>query len=234
MRIGIDLDGVLYPGGKFRGGCVFDEPPCEGAFEWLESLLESGHQLVLFTSRSCQEPDHPIYGVEDPLEVQKAFWEWVFMHGSADFLEAITLDEGCLIVAPPSWGKVGCDIYVDDRAYYYDGGAYPTPEQLEEHLPHWKLDESARSTKVLQKKRLNWHAVTARIVYRLPFLVWLTFLCTSLALGLTVSATIFAGLGIMYSLGWLVRNEDLVWRNFNKFANWVRKGRDKDIWTPRN
>lgn len=139
MRIAVDLDGVLYPGEAYKGAHIFDEPPREGALEWLASLLEAGHDVVIFTSRLSQEPDHPKYEVADIDVVKVALFGWMSKHST---FHQEKLLFGRLRIANPSHGKIGCDIYIDDRAYRYDGGPFPSPAELEAVKPYWKKERA--------------------------------------------------------------------------------------------
>lgn len=139
MRIAVDLDGVIYPGGAYRDAHIFDQPPREGALEWLADLVEAGHSVLVFTSRLSQEEGHPKYKVACPMQVQDAFYDWLEEHAcerARHFLLNSGLDE--FDIASPSDGKIGCDIYIDDRAYRYEGGPFPTAAELERVEPYWK------------------------------------------------------------------------------------------------
>lgn len=137
LRLAVDLDGCLYPGGKYVSATDFSEPPREGALEWLASLVDAGHEVFIFTSRCSQEPDHPKYKVACTTEVEIAFWKWVWSN-LKDIQRYDKLLVGGVSICPPEWGKVGCDVYIDDRAVRYEGGPFPSPEELEKVQPYWK------------------------------------------------------------------------------------------------
>lgn len=56
MLICVDFDGVIhsYTSGWQRASVILD-PPVPGAFEWLQSLLDAGFKVAIFSSRSHQE-----------------------------------------------------------------------------------------------------------------------------------------------------------------------------------
>lgn len=137
-RLGIDFDGVIYPGGAFKNILSFDQAPRPGVITWLENV-STHFEILVWTSRLCQE-DHPHY--ENNQAMSDAFEfclkGWLLEHG----MPAHILKSRVQVI-PPGVGKPSCDVYIDDHGYRYEGGSYPTVGDLinlNEQI-YWKVQQ---------------------------------------------------------------------------------------------
>ncbi len=106
----LDFDGVLhsYVSG-WHGADVVSDPPVPGALEFIESLLDGGFQVSIFSSRS-----HQAGGVE-------AMQGWLMANGlSASDLSRLDFP----LVKPSAW------VTLDDRAIQFNG-IFPTMGEIE-------------------------------------------------------------------------------------------------------
>lgn len=126
--VAIDFDGVLhaYTSG-WQGEDVIPDPPVPGAMAWLEDL--AGHfELAIFSTR-CRTAAG-----------RWAMYEWLAEKISPDALLRVSFAEH----------KPAALVYVDDRAYRFDGANFPTPELI------WKLKPWGVAAKIdtsLERRR---------------------------------------------------------------------------------
>jgi hypothetical protein len=114
-QICVDFDGVIhsYDSG-WKGACEIPDPPIEGAFEFIESLLdhpEGDFKVCIYSSRS-KEPG----GIE-------AMQKWFYFHGF------VRIEELSFPTQKPA-----AVMTIDDRAFCFEG-TFPTPQWLIEFKP---------------------------------------------------------------------------------------------------
>lgn len=96
--VAVDFDGVLHPyTAGWVGSVPADEPPIEGAREFLIWLRDNGFEVVVFSTRA----DH-----EDGLV---GILGWLHKHRLVVYVKRVTHE------------KVPAIAYVDDRAVPYHG-----------------------------------------------------------------------------------------------------------------
>ena len=119
----VDFDGVLhsYTSG-WKGAATIPDPPVPGAMKWLTELTE--HFNVVVCSARASRP-----------------WGWIAIrrwlrrelvrywgahpsvaHDAADAIRVTSR-------------KPAASVYIDDRAWRFDGENFPTRAQLETHQP---------------------------------------------------------------------------------------------------
>lgn len=107
QHIGIDLDGVLLRYRGWRGPRHFD-PPVPGAVEWIEELLERGHRVTVFTSRTNLK------------QVQRKLVEMGFPRLRVTNVKDPTFS-----------------VIIDDRAMYFEPSMFKEIEAVEGLVPWW-------------------------------------------------------------------------------------------------
>lgn len=96
--IAVDFDGVLHPyTNGWTGSVPDDEPPVDGAREFLARLCDLDFTVVVFSTRA----DHP--------EGHAGITRWLAEHDLLQYVERVTA------------GKPAAVAYVDDRAVPYTG-----------------------------------------------------------------------------------------------------------------
>lgn len=96
--IAVDFDGVLHPyTDGWVGSVPADEPPIDGAHDFLRLLDEQGFRVVVFSTRA------------DHVEGYQGIERWLSMHGLGKYVATIT-DK-----------KVPAIAYVDDRGVTFRG-----------------------------------------------------------------------------------------------------------------
>lgn len=113
MRIAVDFDGVIN---SYKSGWTSDlpDPPVDGAFKFLRTLLDAKHTVYIFSARL----EH--YG------------HFVTMHNW--FVEWGFTDVGDLHL---TYTKPIADVYIDDRAWRFEG-VFPSITELAALQPWWK------------------------------------------------------------------------------------------------
>ena len=118
----VDFDGVLhsYTSG-WKGMGRIDDPPVDGAIDWLIDLIVAGFRVSIYSSRSKS------------LQGRRAMKRWLRQHwgGGGGFSE---------IEWP--WFKPPAHVTVDDRAWCF-AGLFPSPEGLRAFKPWNKRNEGA-------------------------------------------------------------------------------------------
>lgn len=118
LRVALDFDETIakkWPG-RFPGPAVFNAPPIDGAFGFIQELLFEGHQVIIHSVR-LNEP-----------KALYAMRSWFLEHG----LPETTVERLMWWVQP---GKPWADVYFDDRGYRFKG-TYPTVAELEKLVTH--------------------------------------------------------------------------------------------------
>lgn len=112
MRIGLDYDGVIhsYTSG-WTGSPVPEDPPVEGAKEFVQWLLDMGAEVVIITARIREQGDGN----------EQAIREWLKFH---EFPEIKTITNV----------KLPCSVYVDDRGFRFNGDFTPLYDLLTHSL----------------------------------------------------------------------------------------------------
>lgn len=111
----VDFDGVIhsYESG-WQGETTISDRPVQGAFEWLETMLElADFRICIYSSRSK---------AEGGIEAMKAWFSWwQFPTALLSRLEFPTQ-------------KPAASMTIDDRAFCFEGD-FPSPEWLRRFLP---------------------------------------------------------------------------------------------------
>lgn len=109
----VDFDGVLNSyKTKFTTPTDLPDEPVPGAIDWLQELIANCH-VTIYTTRMLQGP------------AQAALVDWFLRHGMP--MRSIEkLSFSCV--------KGGADVYIDDRAYRFEG-VFPTVAELNDMKP---------------------------------------------------------------------------------------------------
>lgn len=115
--IAVDFDGVIHSyASPWVAADVICDPPTDGAIEWLGAMLDK-FKVYIFSTR-CESHSARV-----------AMRKWLKDNGleRADEIEFTT-------------GKPPCLLYVDDRAWRFDGpGTFPSAEQVHAARPWNRL-----------------------------------------------------------------------------------------------
>lgn len=112
----VDFDGTLTPSAKpFVAAALIEEEPTPGAVEWFNSLVKAGMFVTVYTCRA----NNP--------EGAAAIRDWLLAKGF--------LVSSCVWIAA---SKPHCDVYVDDKAWRFDGKNFPSIEQINRLIPWYK------------------------------------------------------------------------------------------------
>ena len=105
----VDLDGVLnlYDGWK---GADYFHPPRPGAHEFLQRLVQSGYEIVIFTVRWAPHVE-----------------KWLSENGLAGYVSRVTDRK------PPA------HVYIDDRAVCFQGDFNALLDQIPRFQAHWEI-----------------------------------------------------------------------------------------------
>lgn len=114
--VAVDVDGVLHSySSGWQGADVLPDPPVPGAIDWLEGIVEH-YDVAICSTRAATR------------EGCQAIIKWLLQWGlSSDALRHITVESG----KPPAL------LYVDDRAWRFEGSNFPTAEQIQAATPWW-------------------------------------------------------------------------------------------------
>ena len=114
MRICIDLDGTIC---DFRkpGETYADVRPLPGAKEFIRSLHDSGHTIIINTARNMQSQGHNIGKVMKNVGLITLEW----------------LEKNEIIYDEIFFGKPNADITIDDRCLRFSGWNKYTVEYIE-------------------------------------------------------------------------------------------------------
>lgn len=115
----IDFDGVLhsYTSG-WQGSTVINDPPVAGMPELTNKLKSMGVQIIIMSARAR----YP--------SAAKAMSLWLKQHGFA--FDIITKE------------KMPADVYIDDRAYRFDGRPSGILQFLDGDIRPWNKGEQMR------------------------------------------------------------------------------------------
>ncbi len=118
--IAVDCDGVLhsYTSG-WQGADVLPDPPVPGAIEWLEGITQH-FDVAICSTRANTEPG------------RLAIARWLAEYGLSEQAQARVFIR---------FGKPPALLYIDDRAWRFDGKNFPTAQEVHAALPWWKKNE---------------------------------------------------------------------------------------------
>lgn len=123
MRFAVDFDGVIHDCPGFTSPEEVNGPPMNGAIDWLRSALGSGHVIVLHTCRLMHSVPKRETTV-DEIAIRPrldAIRDWFAANGAIDVW---THDN----FRPWVYGgKPWAHVYIDDRAFRFDG-TFPSLE----------------------------------------------------------------------------------------------------------
>jgi hypothetical protein len=105
-RAMIDLDGTIHKYSKgFQDGSIYDEP-FKGARETINWLRNLGYEIVIFTTRACEEANNE-FGQDQATQVQNVK-NW--LSDNNIYFDKVTGE------------KLAADFYIDDKAIHIDNG----------------------------------------------------------------------------------------------------------------
>lgn len=112
----VDFDGVLHSyDGKWGGHDVIEGEPVPGAIEWIEQITED-FDLAILTTRTFT------------IEGASAVRAWLRRYVSPEAMVFVK----CVSHKPPAL------LYIDDRAWRFDGSNWPSREDVHRAIPWWK------------------------------------------------------------------------------------------------
>lgn len=125
-EIAIDFDGVLhlYSSGWTGHDNVADGPVSDMSIPWLVALAKEfgPNKVCIHTCRLSVPQQAP--------EAAEAIRAWLVTHG----MDRELADEIHYWDKP---GKPNARLYIDDRAFHFDG-TYPTPDEIRAHKAYYK------------------------------------------------------------------------------------------------
>lgn len=115
----VDFDGVIhsYTSG-WQGADVILDPPVPGAIEWLNEMVKR-FEVVIFTTRADQEGANLAIG------------RWLNKHGLNGTVTITSQKKPALV-------------YIDDRAFRFDGVNFPSAQEVHEMIPWWKQPDPSQ------------------------------------------------------------------------------------------
>jgi adenylylsulfate kinase len=124
--IAIDFDGVIASYDGWHGPDHIGAP-LKGAFSFLQELIDTHHEVVIFTTRAS-----------DPAKRSQLI-RWFKENGFPDnYMPGLALTN----VKPLAW------LYIEDRCHLFTG-TYPTIAEIAAFKPWWKKDERETAKPVL-------------------------------------------------------------------------------------
>lgn len=114
MRIVIDLDGTICPI-RQEGENYSDLVPLSGAVEKIQALKQAGHYIIIQTARNMATQGGNLGKVMQ--NIGKITLDWLEVYG-------IPYDE-------IFFGKPNAHIYIDDRAFRFEGWEQVSIEHLQ-------------------------------------------------------------------------------------------------------
>lgn len=113
--VALDFDGVINSyKSNFVAVDVVPDPPVEGSLEAIREYLDFGFTVYIYSTRN-----------EWP-EGRQCIHDWLLEHG----LEKEYVDKLEIVS-----GKPIAKIYVDDRAWHFDGTKFPTIDEIQYYRP---------------------------------------------------------------------------------------------------
>lgn len=128
FRVACDFDSVIHQGTSlFTVPSEILDPPWPGVFQGIREILEEGSTFIIHTCRlSHWSTSNPFLFAEDPEKVERALKIWFLLHD----MEPNYVDQFHF------WryvGKPSADVYIDDKAFNFDG-LFPTIKELREAM----------------------------------------------------------------------------------------------------
>lgn len=112
----VDFDGVLHQyDGDWQGHHIIPGDACPGAIEWLEEIAQSFEVAILSTRGSTSD------GLV-------AILDWIERRCSSSVMEHLRV----VSEKPPAL------LYIDDRAWRFEGDNWPTKADVHRAIPWWK------------------------------------------------------------------------------------------------
>lgn len=123
QTICVDFDGVLhaYTSG-WKGATVIPDGPTPGAIQWLSDLT-TFFDVVICSARARRPWGW--WAVKRWLRRELIAHWGAHAHVAHDVLDAVKV----------SFIKPAAIVYIDDRAWRFDGKHFPTPVELKNHRP---------------------------------------------------------------------------------------------------
>jgi hypothetical protein len=123
QTICVDFDGVIhsYTSG-WKGAATIPDPPVPGAMEWLTKLTDE-FDVVVCSSRA------------------RRLWGWIAIrfwlrkHMTHHWGAHATTAWDALDQIRVTCRKPAASVYIDDRAWRFDGSHWPTSSELRAHRP---------------------------------------------------------------------------------------------------
>lgn len=114
--ISLDFDGVIHSyTSPWKGACHIPDPPVPDAFATIQLYIDSGIRVGIFSTRNI-EPG----GID-------AMQRWFAFHGMPkSIIDALDF---------PSAKPNIATLFVDDRAYQFNGGNWPSVEYVKTFKP---------------------------------------------------------------------------------------------------
>ena len=147
-RLALDFDGVVYPGGAFKGALVLDQKPRPGAIKFIEDVCNIGWEVNIFTSRLCRENHKTYDNSMDWKVIACAIENYLTEWGLSPALN----DQ--VLVYPPELGKPSAWVILDDHAHRFFGH-FPTMESLQAMEPYWMDKRKKEREKLFNEMRFS-------------------------------------------------------------------------------
>ena len=142
LKIALDFDGVLHSYQRGWTGQIPFDRPVDGAQNFCEQLLMEGYKVVVFTARV-----HPELGASrvqrfisyskkthEGWEPQSDLGPTIAEEGIRDWLRHWGFPEG-MIRCEITHKKEHADLFIDDRAYRFEGSFVNALEYIEKTNP---------------------------------------------------------------------------------------------------
>lgn len=101
----------------FEAPGILPDPPVPGAIEWLNEIA-THFDVAIHTTRAQSPHD------------RHQIWNWLTLHGA---------DIGLQHAAVVTNQKLPSLVYIDDRAYRFEGDNFPTRDQIYRLKPWYKV-----------------------------------------------------------------------------------------------
>lgn len=122
--VAVDFDGVIHSySSDWIAPHIIPDPPVDGSIEWLHRIIQN-FDVNIFTTRA-----RTIRG-------RMAIRRWLLENGGTlyfDSMGARGIEEANI-----TYKKLPAIIYIDDRAFRFDGSNFPEKHMINNALPWWK------------------------------------------------------------------------------------------------
>jgi hypothetical protein len=116
--IAIDFDGVIHNYKTWKGASVIDQPPVDGALDFIRSMIDNNYKVVVYTARMNPKD-------KDYSKVVPSIENWLSNHG---------LEEHYLARIEFSITKPPAILYIDDRGFFFQG-IFPSLDYIKNFTP---------------------------------------------------------------------------------------------------